>query len=220
MSPMRPFESQASRAYHEIRRMIAEGELAFGEKVTLTDLAERVEMSIIPVRDALKQLAYDRLLERAGRTGFRVLSLSRGRLMELSILREAIEVQAAREAAARIEDEDIQDLRRVADALDQTIRAGLVAESIEAEEAFHLKIAQISGCGELVRELARLQLVYATFPVDPSNLKVSHEEVVVALESRDPDAAETAMRKHVLARRAKILTGMARIVSTVPQEQV
>ena len=66
----RPFESQASRAYHEIRRMIAEGELQFGEKVTLTDLAERVDMSVIPVRDALKQLAYDRLLERWGRASF------------------------------------------------------------------------------------------------------------------------------------------------------
>ncbi len=101
MAISRPFESQASRAYQEIRRMIAEGELGFGEKVTLTALAERVEMSVIPVRDALKQLAYDRLLERSGRASFRVLSLSPERLLELSVLREAIETQAVREAAVR-----------------------------------------------------------------------------------------------------------------------
>lgn len=214
MAVCRPFESQASRAYQEIRRMIADGDLAPGEKVTLTGLAGRVQMSVIPVRDAVKQLAYDRLLERSGRASFRVLSLSRERLMELSILREAIETQAAREAAQRVTETDIGELRRLAEKLDRTIVAGLVADSIAMEEAFHLKIAEIARCGELVTELERLQLVYATFPVDPSNLIMSHEELADALASRDPDRAEGAMRRHVLARREKILGGIARIVST------
>ena len=209
----RPFESQASRAYREIRRMIAEGELALGEKVTLTGLAQRVQMSVIPVRDAVKQLAYDRLLERSGRAGFRVLSLSAERLMELSVLREAIETQAAREAAGRITEAEAAGLGELAERLDGTIVGGRVADSIALEEAFHLKIAEIAACGELRTELARLQLVYATFPVDASNLVMSHGELVEALASGDPDEAERAMRRHVLARREKILTGMARIVS-------
>lgn len=197
--------------------MIAEGELGFGEKVTLTALAERVEMSVIPVRDALKQLAYDRLLERSGRASFRVLSLSPERLLELSVLREAIETQAVREAAVRITEEDVAELRRLAEELDRTIVAGLVSDSIAMEEAFHLRIAEISACGELMAELERLQLVYATFPVDPSNLVLSHEELVKTLASRDPDKAEAAMRRHVLARREKILKGIARIVSAPSQ---
>jgi len=213
MEMSRPFESQASRAYREIRRMIAEGELGFGEKVTLTGLAERVEMSVIPVRDALKQLAYDRLLERSGRASFRVLSLSAERLMELSILREAIETQAAREAAQRITEGEAQELGQLGEALDRTIRAGLVAESIEMEEGFHLRIAEIAGCGELREELARLQLVYATFPVDASSLVMPHGELVEAIASGDREEAEAVMRRHVLARREKILKGMARIVS-------
>jgi len=211
--PARAFESQASRAYHAIRRMIAEGELSFGQKVTLVDLAGRVEMSVIPVRDALKQLAYDRLVERSGKASFRVLSVSRERLMELSILREAIETQGAREAAQRITEDEVAELRGLAGALDRTIEAGLVAESVELEEAFHRRIAEISGCGELAKELERLQLVYATFPVKADNLIESHKSLVSALASKDASAAEASMRKHVLARRKKILKGIARIVT-------
>ncbi|MFH0965474.1 MAG: GntR family transcriptional regulator [Planctomycetota bacterium] len=206
------FVSQAARAYQGIRRMITTGELKAGEKVTLAGIAGKVNMSVIPVRDALKQLAFDRLVERSGRNSFRVLSLSRERVMELSILREALETQAARMCAEVIEPKQLEELRELASRLDRMVEAGLLGESVELEEELHLAIARIAGCEELTRELERLQLVYATFPVGRTQLASSHSALVDAIASNSPAKAERTMREHVRARREKILRSVGQVV--------
>ena len=192
--------------------MITHGELGHGEKVTLTTLATRLAMSVIPVRDALKQLAFDRLVESSGRGSFRVLALTRERITELSILREALETQAARMCAERLTADDTEQLRALAARLDRMIRAGLFTESVGLEEDLHLAVARIAGCAELTRELERLQLVYAIFPVEPTKPVSSHEELVDAIASGVAERAEAAMRRHVLARREKILRSAGHVV--------
>jgi DNA-binding GntR family transcriptional regulator len=192
--------------------MIARGELSYGQKVTLQSLAEKVGMSVIPVRDALKQLSYDRLLERAGRSYYRVLSLSKERIIEFSVLREALETQAARMCAEQITDEQVHELIQQADKLDRTVKAGLLSDSVHLEEELHLSIARIAGCDLLTEELERVQLVYATFPVEETEMVSSHKELVKTLASRDPDRAEEVMRRHVRARRRKIIRSVKQVM--------
>lgn len=207
---MQPLATKKMRlsdvAYQGLRTAIIRAELLPGSPIDEKECMERLEVGRTPLREALQRLAQEDLLLAVPQRGYFVSSTSATDFFQLQEFRLQAEVWAARLAATRIS--DVQ-LNRFA-ALIEEARAGVEAKRMETEwhlgidEEMHRLIAEASGNSYLVQALTRLyalsvrSLYVSRMPVallfeDLKDMVVIHE----ALSSRNPDNAEQAMRAHL-----------------------
>ena len=196
------FPSASEQVAEELRARIFDGRMGPGDRLVVARIAEDLEVSTMPVREALKTLERDGLAE--GRPGFgcRVVRLSEERVRGLRYLRKAVECQAARLCAVRATPVQIAELRALAREADAFLdEAASSARSVAAERALHLRVAQIAGVPELTDTLVRVVNVAGLATTDDETLWINtHEELVADIASGDPDRAEGAMRDHLTVR--------------------
>ncbi|HEX2427870.1 MAG TPA: GntR family transcriptional regulator, partial [Gaiellaceae bacterium] len=125
-------QSLADKAYHEIRDLIVSLELAPGAVIDERDLIERLGIGRTPVREGLRRLAHERLVEVYPRRGMFVTGVDVRQLARLSEVRAVLEPEAARLAAERATDED----RARFDALLTELDAGS-SELMQLDERIH-----------------------------------------------------------------------------------
>jgi DNA-binding GntR family transcriptional regulator len=201
---------QASRTVVEytigsIRHGILEGHYAPGQRLIEGELTESLGVSRGPLREALRRLAADGLVEIEPFRGAAVSRLTRAELADTLAVREALEGLAARLAAERIEkagnraqaNAALNMLKRAAGASDAT-------SYLEENDQFHQLIIDLSGNDVLGRQIAQLQLPTlrsAFFRLFDSALQsaslAQHREILEAIMGGDPARAERAMRSHV-----------------------
>lgn len=203
-------------ALERISDAIALGHLRPGERISEADLARRLGISRGPLREAISLLEGRRLLVREPRIGVRVAELSLDELKEIFVMREALEGMACRLAAQHMTDDEIQDLRTVLQKHhdDEAVRAGVAYFQNSGDVDFHCRIIKGSKNTRLIGTLLdELHYVIRIYRYRSSTMKGrtqqavdEHEAIIKALENRDPDAAEAAMRRHI-ARARDNLTG-------------
>lgn len=202
--------SSSERVFALLTNAIIDGEIAPGEGMTEVDLARRFGISRAPVREALRRLEEQQLLERSPYRGMRVTALSREMVEELYEIRQELECLACRRAAQRMSDTDIVALNASLAQERLAIRnltlgkAGQVP--VLGSQSPHALIAAISGNRELMKLLdsAIWRLLRADYwrrvRQQPAALRASHVEhigIVRALAERDGDLAATLMRRHI-----------------------
>jgi len=204
----------AEQVYRRLSAAILAGELAPGMKISEPVLARQYGVSRGPLREALHRLQERKLITRSARQGPRIVRPTAAALAELFVVREALEGMAARLVASHATDAEIARLRTAvtdnAAALDGDAGA-LMAIDDRHDQDFHFAIAQYSRnpmlTDLLCAELYPLLRLYRGLPagVRPRARRavVEHERVVSAIEDRDPDLAETLMRRHIAAARAR-----------------
>jgi DNA-binding GntR family transcriptional regulator len=197
-------ESAARRLERELRSAIVRLELPPGTRLTEQDIASRYGVSRQPVREAFISLDRAGLLSVRAQRGTLVARISRERMRAARFVREAVEIAVARRAcvefdpAVRHEVEDLLDLQtRVASRGD---RDGFTP----VDEGFHQALAR--GCGmpsvwdALIDIKSHMDRVcHLTIP-DASSMQPlvdQHRAIVVAIDAKDADAAEKAMRYHL-----------------------
>ena len=198
------FETLAARTYRELRHQIIAGRRQPGNRLVRRVLSRELGVSPVPVTEALFKLEQDGLVETVPMYGSRVIRLTRDRIRNDQILREAIECQAIRLCAEHAKKSDLQDLEHLAIPLDEAMlqtdphnRAGM-----QQHMDFHLAVARVSGCTSLEDQLIKLwncrmmQLNWINAALNKVP-KQWHQRLVRKMTTRDPDAAEAAMRKHV-----------------------
>jgi DNA-binding GntR family transcriptional regulator len=199
------FTTLAEQVYITLRDDIANGRIAPGSRLVRRSLAKQLNVSAIPVTEALFRLQSDGLVESAPMYGARVIAMSEENALEDLILREALECQAARECAVSASDDALAALAVQARQVDAVMQAGadpLDAANDDAHGAFHLAIAHAGGSGALAKELQRVWFrrhmhrawVNATRHGIPPGW---HWDLVVAIATRNPGEAEAQMRYHV-----------------------
>src|SRR5690606_14473520 len=102
--------SRSAHAYRKLREALASGALKPGQRVMEVEVAEWLQMSRTPVRDALRRLESEGLLTHEPRTGLVVASISRQAMLELYVMREVLEGTAARLCARHASDTEIIEL--------------------------------------------------------------------------------------------------------------
>lgn len=200
----------AQRVVDRLRADIFEGRLKPGEWLRQERLAHEHGVSHMPVREALKQLAAEGLVEHIPYRGVRVVSFSVQDVEDLYACRAFIEGLAARFAAHRVSDEDLATLemmhvRMVACETPRELR-----EYRELNRRFHGLIFQASGRSYLVRTLAQLWAAFPTMlwsnipqiaatsaPGRDEPDAIEHAEIVAALFAHDPARSERAVRRHI-----------------------
>jgi len=188
-------------AYTLILDAIDEGLYRPGARMVESELAERFGVSRTPIREALQRLETQRLLIREGRSLI-VASLDQNQLAELYAVRAELEGLAARLAAQHAAAEEVRVLRKMVEEDSRLI--GDPAALARANRRFHKQIHLASHNRYLVRQL---DLVHRTMALlATTSLAVEgrsqtaigeHEAIVRAIEARDGDAADAALRAHI-----------------------
>jgi len=197
--------SLRQQAADVIRASILAGELRAGEIYSATMLAQRLGVSPTPVREAMLDLASGGLVEPLRNRGFRVLTPDERDLDEISELRLMLEPIAMRSVVERATDEQLAELEAVVATIVERAEVADVAGFLVADRAFHLGLLELLGNGRLVRLVAQLRdqtrLVGITELAREGNLAASareHRDILTALRTRDADAAEQLMRRHLV----------------------
>ncbi len=190
-------------AYDELRAMIVDGRLAPGARVGQAELADALGISRGSVREALRRLAGDGLVEFEVNRGFFVADLGLDRVLERLEARLHLEPVLARLAAERRTDDDLAALRA---SIEDERTARTAAAAHDASRAFHLAVATATRNAALVRlidslwiaDVGRRLLARRRTQPDWQEADVAeHLELLAAIEARDGDRAETLMREHV-----------------------
>lgn len=193
------------------RRRIIRGEFAPGENISEIALAEEFGVSRTPVREALKQLQTEGLVEIRPRVGTFVTTPSRREIVELFEMKELLEGAAARLLAAR---GPVPELERLQANVRESDLVTDPARYAELVEEFHELLIQGADNNKLVAHYRTLmnQLGYArlvsTSLAQPGRVVQSekeHHRVVELIAAKDGDSAERVMREHVRASRQALL---------------
>ena len=209
----------AERAYSTVRDGILHGAYAAGTRLTEQELAHAAGVSRTPVREALRRLHAEGLVQFEPNHGAVVAQFEPADAEEIFELRALLEPISARRAAERATPDMIAELRSLADQqkLESVRRRGDYLVRIgELNGRFHRLLQAASGSARLEKALAGLieaPLILRTFgQYTNEELRRSaaqHLELVQALEAHDPQWAHSIMRTHILAARATYLRSMA-----------
>lgn len=201
-APLR-VRSVVGLAYDRIRAMIVDGTLPPGARVGQAELAESLGISRGSVREALRRLAGDGLVEFEVNRGFFVSSAGLDGVLERLEVRLLLEPEIARLAAQRRTDDDLVALRAAIDA-ERAAVAPVAAH--DATRSFHVALIRATGNATLLkifdglwiedvgRRLIASRSSHAAWRSDDA---AEHEAILAAVTVRDPDGAERAMRFHV-----------------------
>jgi len=206
-----PTASLHDNVAERLREQIFAGEFAPGAFLDETALCERLAISRTPLREALKVLTAEGLLRHEPRRGCFVAEVTERDLDEIFPVIALLEGRAAHEATVRAGMADVAALDVLHERLQAHAAAGRIAEYYAANHAIHEAIivladnrwlAQVIGDLRKILRLARLQQLHA-----PGRLQQSlaeHLAVFAALRRGDAEAAEQAMRDHLLAQRVAL----------------
>ncbi len=206
-----PKGSLTQHAYLTIREKILKGEIPLGTSLPRHRLAKKFGMSVLPVAAALQLLESDGLVESLPRIGTRVRIPNAQQMRGHFIVREALESQAARLLAEKCSAEERLELQKMAAQLD-VLYSGPPDGNCDADEhwfrtyryhmAFHMRVAECTGCLELCRAIERNQVLVFNW-LYSSSAKMHevperwHQSLVEKITSGDPEVAEAAMRRHI-----------------------
>jgi DNA-binding GntR family transcriptional regulator len=199
-------QSVVDHVYTALRERILSGDLPRGAKLRQASLADELGVSRTPLREALRRLSAEGLVEFLPNRGATVSELDFGDMNHAWSARVALEPGAARLAAERRDPPAIAAMRA---AIDHQRRAdGDKIESFEANRSFHLALAAASGNPHLTRFAEMLWVprigvpIYQAQAADPAGPRAwagEHERIVDAIDMGDADAAEQLTRAHVQA---------------------
>jgi DNA-binding GntR family transcriptional regulator len=203
----------------DLERRVLNGDIPSGTRLRQNALAAEFGVSRTPIREALRKLQAEGLIELQPHRGALVRGLSPREIRQAYEVRAELEALAAELAARRIRHDELDQLNQA----QEQFREGL-ARTVEAREQggdaggnqaarwgrandqFHQVIQEAAGNDVLVEQLEHL---HRSFPRDLSRIVLSestpllranvleHEEIVAALERRDAAAARELMRRHV-----------------------
>lgn len=200
----RPTSTQRA-VLEELRRWIHSGRLQPGQKVLQEDVAASLGTSVIPVREALKTLQSEGMLVHHPNRGFFVTKLNRDELVELCLIRSALESLAVEKALAIIDDEVITRMGELITAMETADKNEEIEELIHLDRAFHFTLFSASLSPQLLRLIEitwdQSDAYRSAFFVDPKNRTATHHEhrqILEALRNRDAHAATMLLDAHRL----------------------
>lgn len=188
----------------DIRDMIVEGELAPGSRVPERVLCERFGVSRTPLREALKVLASEGLIELLPNRGARVVVLTGADVEEMFEVMAALEGLAGELAAARVTEPDIAELRALHYQMALHFTRGERMPYFRINQQIHSKIFEISGNRTLIgvyRGLAgrirRARYVANISQTRWSEAMEEHERILAALDKRDGAMLGRTLKAHL-----------------------
>ncbi len=204
--PMEPVPApgtlQGETTYERLCDEIRSGKLPPGSRLRETEIAERLAVSRTPVREAIRRLEAEGLVDHLPRSGAVVRKLDYPELMELYEMRTVLEGTAARLAARAASPVELEELVAIND--EMRAAAGQPEVVIGLNRQFHRLLLDAARNRFLLRAMASVEntllILGSSSMAMPDRAREAvdeHREVLEALLARDGAAAEAAMRRHM-----------------------
>ena len=197
--------TSADRVFLELRDAIVSGRLEAGSRHSIYRLAEELDVSRTPAREAVLRLADLGLVVVEKNRGVVIVGVSPQDVLDVFELRVMLEVPAAARAAREATPELVERLTEGLDAMRAAASAGDERDFTEHDRALHGLVAAASGNARLEEEVRRLRgsiQARGVSTIDTSRsihaVAEEHEPLVRAIAARDPGAAARAMLDHLL----------------------
>lgn len=215
MKTLRGSATVADNIYRLLKKEIVTGELKPGALVQEADLARRYEAGRTPVREALKRLQSERLVEAIPRAGYLITPVTTKDVHEVFELRLILETAAARLAAKNASDEALARLRDFAEFEyiygDRASYQAFLARNTE----FHYMVAVNSQnerlaviVRRLLQDLERLFHLELDVRDSAGEMVEEHKALVAALVERDPEKASSVMAAQIRASMERVLEAL------------
>ncbi|UDL92593.1 GntR family transcriptional regulator [Mesorhizobium sp. PAMC28654] len=190
--------------YALVRKAIVTGKLAPGAPINEIEIANKLGISRTPVREAVKKVSDEGLIEVFAQNGTFVADISRKQVEEAYIIRIALELESIKRAAVVIETHHIQDLEDIINAHETAVKRGRFDEAIARDDDFHRYIAEVNGLAMLWKvvdvskaQMDRCRLLSLPSPGAGQETIAQHRAILDALARRDQAGSMTALRTHL-----------------------
>jgi DNA-binding GntR family transcriptional regulator len=208
-------------ALESLRWLIVSGVLRPGQRVNQDGVAERIGLSLAPVREALRVLEQEGQVTYFPRRGYFVTELDLASLREIYALRELLEERAARLALPAIDDEALGRIGEAAKACAAAVQADDVAGELSANRRFHFAILEPAAQPYLTRLIRMLwdstdayRAMYYNLAEERTESLKAHQRIVTAIGEGDADRLVAELNEH----RDRALLVLSAILETPARE--
>lgn len=200
-----PHRTKQEFVYRTLREAILRCELKPGERLVIDELARRLNVSIIPVREALQLLQAESLVQVVPHVGTSVAPVSRDSIIDVFVILEGLEASASRLVAERGRPSDLALLTGQVEAMDAALAANDREEWAALNRRFHLTISELPGL-DLVKDITqkvldrwdRLRRHYfrGVLAHRVEQAQQEHRLILEAMRARDLQALSNRVREH------------------------
>ncbi|WP_167577781.1 GntR family transcriptional regulator [Ammoniphilus sp. YIM 78166] len=204
MSKIKKSEPLHNQVYHIVKRMLIEGEYQPGDRLVEVKLAESLGVSRAPVREAIRMLIQDGLLEQKEGLVY-LINPTTQTIVEVFQCRQSLESLSARLAAKNISDSQLQQLAQNIQETQRAIQQNDSKEIGRLDQQFHDLIIEASGNQQLISLMSIIQAkisyirnsIIRNFYQNFLTFADEHQRIYQALLERDENKAEMEMRSHI-----------------------
>lgn len=206
------YRTLQSLVYRTLREAILDGQLAPGQKLVAGAIARDLGVSRMPVREALSRLEQDGFVTSIPHKEVVVAEFNERDVIEIYDIRSVLEAYAARLCAQHVTPAQLCRLGRLLAEMEAALADGDTERFKQRDNEFHHLLFATCGSLHLARLLSELwdQCLYyrslaAALNTNPGRSVEHHRQILLALERRDPDAAEKWIQEHTQTARERIV---------------
>jgi DNA-binding GntR family transcriptional regulator len=200
----------------ELRRSILEGELKPGAQIVQDAFAERLGLSRVPVREALKILEGEGQVRYSPHRGYFVTELDISELLEIYRIRELLETEVVRVATPRLTEQDVARLTATIDEMAAASSATDIVALTNANRRFHFHLFEPSGMSRFVRMIRQLwdssdpyRSLYFADPAHRDVVDDEHRDICEVARRRDTEGLVRLLDEH----RSHAIEGLKQVLA-------
>ena len=190
--------------FETLREAILKGVLSPGQHLMEMQLAYQLGVSRTPVREAIRMLELEGLVNMVPRKGARVAAISEKSLCDVLEVRRALEELSIRLACTRMERDDLEKLDSINQQFIRACQGDDVVQIARIDESFHAVIYEAADNAKLLQLLNQMQNQMYRYRIEYIKLKErrqilveEHKKIIHSLARRDADAAAEAINTHI-----------------------
>jgi DNA-binding GntR family transcriptional regulator len=190
--------------YEKLKKAIITGEIGSGERIIENEYAEKLNISRTPVREALRKLERDGLVEYILRKGIIVKTLSKEDIIEIYTIRKSLECLAMEYVLRNITDKDVKRIQGILVKADEAEEKHLVKEVFNASREFHTQLIKLSGMSRLKsmidlldEYIQRFTVINLSDDVRRNQAREEHELILKAIASRKLNDVIAIVSEHL-----------------------
>lgn len=200
--------------YDKLRKAILEGRMKTGERIVEKEYADKLNISRTPVREALRKLEIEGLVQYIPRKGVVVKGLCLKDIIEIYEIRKTLECLAVRNVIINITKEEIDKLKDIVKKMDEAEEAGDIESLYQISSNFHTALLNASSMTRL-RDMINMLQDYSTYFTRTNIANDSrrsaaineHRKILSAIIEKDTDKAEKTVAKHIENSRKAFIAG-------------
>ena len=199
--------------FNTLRDAILTGKLVPGERLMENQLAEKLGVSRTPVREALRMLELENLVELVPRKGAQVLDMSEKDIVNILEVRSALEGLATSVACKKMSKEDLQQLKNMEVDFEKAVAENDVEHFVDIDEDFHDLIFAATENDKLINIFRNLRIQLYRYRMaqaknnetSMSTIVAHHRSIIRAIENHDAEEGASIAQGHIKYQTESIL---------------